>query len=130
MNILDSQIGKTIKTWTETDEDRKNRPQFFKFVKEKFSQFDTATSTDDKARILKEMYEFFIDKEVFKNPYYNHSLKFRAIVWNKLNEFEHTNSITGTNNPKEWVPVVRKKLSFLYNICKKTGKTSSTNWIP
>lgn len=80
----------------------------------------------EEARICKEMYDYIINEEMFKERYFNEMYSFRAIVWNKL--FEIDKDVPGPYNPKEWVPIAKEKLSFLCVICDTIRINKSTNW--
>lgn len=124
--ILPENIGNSLYPVT-TPHEEKEGVEMIEFMKKKLVEIETTRGKDNKVRIAKELYDYIIDREIFKNSKFSHGLKLQAVVWNKLVEIQY-DYVPGPDNPKVWVPIAAEKLSFLNHICHSTGKTSAIEW--
>lgn len=125
--ILPENIGIPLLCPVPTPQEEKEAIEILEFMKKKLVENETVRGRNNKARAAKELFDYIIDREIFKNPKFSHCLKLQATVWNKLVDFQHE-CIPGPDDPKVWVPIAAEKLFFLSHICQSTGKTSAIEW--
>ncbi len=118
------EIGISTRFSTEHDQESKS---IIRIIREKLHMIEENPDINIKAQKSMELYNFFIDKNVFKNTIFNNDMDFRYTVWNKLFEDDMNINVPGPYNPMVWIPEIKKKLGFLSEI-DETGKTKPTYW--
>ncbi len=116
-----------ISTRFSTDHDQEESKSIRRIIREKLHAVEENLDINIKAQKSMELYNFFIDKNVFKNTIFNNDMDFRYTVWNKLFEESINVNVPGPYNPMVWIPEIKKKLGFLSEI-DETGKTKPTDW--
>jgi len=104
-----------------TRKERDSRKTVIDTIMSLISKTERCTARHERAKTIKECFEYIILNEVFKFSSLKYSAKFRITTWNKLCELEYE-CVPGPHNPQDWVHKAKRALRFLSAVDIESGK--------